>query len=176
MWIVLIVIVILAAILIARQYHRTDQAWNSPADVGVVNVDNGNPSGSTNGGGTDKNGNALAGKPHITSLSPKSGRPGTKVTIYGTNFDPAQNSITFANYTEQHRPDGSRINIVVTEGSSDGKTLTFIVPTKTPGGIVCNTKNECRTESPTNYAAGNYPVSVVTKNGVSNLIDFTISN
>jgi peptidoglycan hydrolase-like protein with peptidoglycan-binding domain len=65
-------------------------------------------------------------QPSIASLSVISSRPGTVITIYGTNFSTSVNNIvTFLDATHDSGVSG------VT--STDGKTVTFTVPDITPG-------------------------------------------
>jgi len=57
----------------------------------------------------------LANPPQITSISPSSGTPNTKITLTGSGFTATGNSINW----------GNQLNAIRELSSTDGKTLTF---------------------------------------------------
>jgi len=60
---------------------------------------------------------------NLTSLSQNTGAPGSEITIYGTGFDPLNNTITFG-------------SVALTNVPSNGTSMTFIVPSYTFSGSV----------------------------------------
>src|SRR5581483_8299212 len=104
-------------------------------------------------------------KPQINSLNPSSGSAGTEVTISGLNFDRNSNQITFGSSNGRHHPDGS----------ADNKTLTFTVPASGPSGILCSSARSCIGISALRLTSGTYPVSVINKNGTSNVVQFSLT-
>ncbi|HZS42898.1 MAG TPA: IPT/TIG domain-containing protein [Candidatus Paceibacterota bacterium] len=114
-------------------------------------------------------------KPQINSLNPSSGSAGTEVTISGLNFDRNSNQITFGSSNGRHHPDGSADNVIANVGSADGKTLTFTVPASGPSGILCSSAGSCIGISALRLTSGTYPVSVINKNGTSNVVQFSLT-
>ncbi len=89
--------------------------------------------------------------PYITYLNPTSGPVGTMVTVYGTGFSPTGNTVRFGG------------GVVTGVSSSDGRTLTFTVPSQLAGSSQLVT-------------AGTYNVSVSNFSGyTSNSIQFTVT-
>jgi hypothetical protein len=91
------------------------------------------------------------------------------------NFDSKTNVITFGPSLGLHRRDGSADNEVATIASSDGKTLSFSVPTAINSGELCDQNNQCKIYGPKSTAPGTYMVTVVNKNGVSNEMPFVVT-
>lgn len=89
--------------------------------------------------------------PVIYSVAPNAGTPGTTVTVYGSGFSYRDNSVRFGN------------GIITGLFSSDGKTLSFVIPT---------TLNGFNSQ----YATpGTYNLTVTNADGrVSNQVAFTI--
>ena len=112
--------------------------------------------------------------PSITQLEPTSAAVGTTITIYGTGFDSSTNYITFGTSQGWHRSNGLADNVIATEGSADGKTLTFTVPSSSASGMLCDVTNHCIEVSPARITPGNYPVTVKNKNGTSIISTFTV--
>jgi len=72
--------------------------------------------------------NNITQGPVITYLSVNSGKPGTAVTVYGSNFtSSAPYSVTFNNATHDNGVSGT--------SSPSGNSYNFIVPTPYPSGI-----------------------------------------
>jgi len=99
--------------------------------------------------------------PSITSLMPSSGATGTIVTISGSRFA-SLNTVRFGNgYVNPQSP------------SADGKTLIFAVPTFfyhcAPTAAACTAVLDPL------VTPGTYPVSVITKHGISNSLPFTVT-
>ncbi len=117
----------------------------------------------------------VTSKPQITSLKPSSGNAGTEVTITGLNFDRRSNQITFGTSGGRHHKDGSADNVISTSGSTNGKTLTFIVPASGPSGILCSDAGACVGITAIRLTPGTYSVSVINKNGTSNIVQFTLT-
>jgi|GEM_PF-5328428 len=105
-------------------------------------------------------------KVKISSLSPISGTVGAKVKIYGSGFTSTGNKITFGNLGVQN---SSAYNL----NSSDGKTITFPVPTS--NYFSCwDTNPSCGVPASLTQP-GIYAVSVTNKNGTSNSVNFTVT-
>ena len=130
------------------------------------------PSGTTGSAGTA----ATDTRPTITSIAPASGKVATVTMIKGTNFDSMKNVITFGPSKGLHRTDGSADNQVTALPSSDGKTLTFKVPTTILSGHLCDQSNACAEYGPGTVAPGTYMVTVINKDGLSNEMPFVVTN
>ncbi len=116
-------------------------------------------------------------KPMLYRLSPQSGTSMLTVTITGTGFDPATNDISFGGTNGLHALNGLPANIVATEGSGDGTTLTFNVPLDQPNGLLCDsTGKNCKAIEPAVNPPGSYAITVTNRGGVSNTLWFTIQN
>ncbi len=105
--------------------------------------------------------------PSITVLTPISGSIGTRVVINGSGFTPATNIIYFN-------------GISVGTYNSDGKTLTFTVPsTLQPPMSSCPTGMACPQvivmPSPISVTPGIYPIKVTNANGGSKAVNFTVT-
>ncbi len=97
--------------------------------------------------------------PAITAITPTQGPSGTTVTVYGTGFT-AHNIVHFAI--------GSVGTIVAQQGS-----ISFTVPSSI--GPYCKPMQAC----PMYLAlinAGTYPISIENENGISNTVQFTVTN
>ena len=93
------------------------------------------------------------GTPVITYLNPQSGGVGTSVTVYGSGFTTSNNTVHFGN------------GIVTSLGSSDGQSLSFIVPSQITG------------YGSQPIILGTYQVSVTNGNGVSsNSMPFNVTS
>lgn len=114
-------------------------------------------------------------RPKITSLAPTSGPVGAVVTIKGVNFDATTNVITFGPSSGRHHVDGTPDNQIEAHPSADGKTLTFLVPASGPSGQLCDQSNKCVTVAAVHTKPGAYEVSIVNKNGLSNITTFTVT-
>ena len=68
---------------------------------------------------------------NLTSLSQNTGAVGTQVTVYGTGFDPSNNTINFG-------------SVALTGVPSNGASMTFIVPAYTLSGSVNITVTDSR--------------------------------
>jgi len=112
-------------------------------------------------------------KPIITMLSPSKGVVGTAVTITGSGFTAAGNTVSFAG-----------VDAATNLSSADGKTLAFSVPT----GTSCTVGSTCAVSVRNVNGTSNEsaflltqpvtPVQVVFPNGNENLVqgvDFTLS-
>lgn len=114
--------------------------------------------------------------PYISSLSPLTGKVGTVVTINGLGFDSIINWIAFGTSTGSHHIDGTPANVINNKAAStDGKILTFTVPTSGPSGIICSATNHCVAISAIRILPGVYPVTVQNANGKSNTMQFTVT-
>ena len=111
----------------------------------------------------------------LTRLTPDAGPIGTHVTVTGGGFTAQNNVIKFGPATNLHHPDGTPANSIAEASSTDGTTLTFDVPSSLTSGIVCDTANHCIGIAAGRLQSGAYPVSVVTANGASNALVFTVS-
>lgn len=98
--------------------------------------------------------------PVITSLSQSSGKVGTVVTMYGSNFTSTSNSVKFG---------GGYINNL----TSNGTVISFTVPDGltpcVPGAAVCP-------QSYMQVTPGQYQVSVTNDNGTSGSVTFTVTS
>jgi len=93
------------------------------------------------------------GTPVITYLNPQSGGVGTSVTVYGSGFTTSNNTVHFGN------------GIVTGLGSSDGQSLSFVVPAQITGF------------GSQPIVLGTYQISVTNGNGIaSNSMPFTITS
>jgi hypothetical protein len=93
------------------------------------------------------------GTPTISYLSPNSGAVGTSVTVYGSGFSSSGNTVRFGN------------GIISNLTSSDGRTVTFTVPSYLTG------------YGYQPVGLGTYQVSVSNNTGVvSNAVPFTITS
>lgn len=112
--------------------------------------------------------------PVITKFAPASGTSGTQVTIIGTGFDKTTNYLRFGTSSGDHRTDGSADNEIAVIPSTDGTTITFTVPSSGPSGILCDASDHCIAIAAKALVAGNYPISIRTANGVSNIAYFVL--
>jgi hypothetical protein len=113
--------------------------------------------------------------PYLYALTPSTGSPDLTIIITGYGFDHAVNYITFGQFDGRHNVDGLADNIIATEGSTDGKTLTFNVPLNAPSGLLCDPSGtECSNVPATVLSDGEYPVTVTSKGGVSNTLWFNL--
>ncbi|HTR18751.1 MAG TPA: IPT/TIG domain-containing protein [Candidatus Paceibacterota bacterium] len=93
------------------------------------------------------------GTPVITYIAPQSGGVGTSVTIYGSGFTTNGNTVHFGN------------GIVTSLGSSDGRSLSFVVPSQITG------------YGSQPLVLGTYQISVTNSNGASsNSMPFTVTS
>jgi hypothetical protein len=100
--------------------------------------------------------------PVISNLSPVSGPIGTQVSITGSGFTATGNSIGLKGYT-------AASNLT----SSDGKSLQFTIPaTLAPN---CSSGVACP-QFILQVTAGDYSVTVINANGISNLQTFTVTS
>lgn len=116
----------------------------------------------------------MAANSYISYLSPTVGVPGTLVTIKGSGFDKKTNYVMFGTSIGRHHVNGTADNVIATVGSNDGTTLTFLVPNMGPSGLLCDLNNQCVATSAVILHAGIYPISVQTKNDISNSVLFTL--
>jgi|GEM_PF-3729868 len=98
--------------------------------------------------------------PIISQILPSSGPTGTKVTLTGTGFTSAENTINF----------GGIVNAVTGISSSDGNgtTLSFVIPSQ-----LCNQLSGSAVCPP--LKPGTYDVSVTNVNGTSNAVKFIVT-
>jgi len=96
--------------------------------------------------------------PVISIITPTSGSIGDKVTLTGTGFTTTGNNINF----------GGIVNAVVNLSSTDGKTLTFTVPSQ-----LCNQLSGSAVCPP--LKPGTYDVWVTNANGRSNSVTFEVT-
>jgi hypothetical protein len=97
------------------------------------------------------------------------------VTIYGTNFSKTKNAISFGTSSGLHHADGTPDNVFATVASTDGKTLTFTIPSAGPSGVLCDAQGSCRGVSAIRITPGSYPIMVTTSAGPSNIVRYTVS-
>jgi len=114
-------------------------------------------------------------RPKITAIMPSSGKIKTVAAIKGVNFDAKTNVITFGPSKGLHHRDGTVDNQIASLPSSDGKTLTFIVPASGPGGELCDQNNTCATYTTQHTEPGTYMITVINKDGLSNEMAFTVT-
>ena len=112
--------------------------------------------------------------PKIQKFEPAAATVGSTIVITGTGFDRTTNYITFGTSQGRHHPDGTADNVIATEASADGKTLTFVVPSSGPSGLLCDLTNHCVGISSVRIVPGTYPVTVQDKNGTSPIDTFTV--
>jgi hypothetical protein len=112
--------------------------------------------------------------PKIAKFEPGAATVGTTITITGTGFSPTTNYITFGTSQGRHHQDGTADNVIATQGSKDGKTLTFVVPSSSASGLLCDANNQCIGVSAMRIVPGNYPVTVENKYGASEADTFTV--
>ena len=94
-----------------------------------------------------------SGSLNLTYLSPNSGGVGTLITVFGTGFSTTGNSVRFGN------------GIIAGLNSTDGRTVSFTVPTTLSG------------YGSQNVYLGSYNVSVTNNNGqTSNALPFTVTS
>ncbi len=97
--------------------------------------------------------------PILSQITPSSGTIGTEVMLTGTGFTPTENTINF----------GRVPNAIINLASSDGKTLTFTVPSQLcnqlSGSAVCP-----------QLQPGTYDVSVANAEGTSNAVEFKVGD
>ena len=111
---------------------------------------------------------SIQNKPTISYFSPSSGSVGAKITIKGFNFTKS-NKITFVGAPNRGAPvygEKDFRNLY----SSDGKTLTFSIPS-----IFSKTTSESGAIIQNNVTPGRYYVVVQTKNGKSKPAYFTVT-
>ncbi len=113
--------------------------------------------------------------PRITNFEPVSGIVGSTITIIGSGFDRTTNYIYFGTSGGRHHPDGSPDNQIAISASPNGKSVTFVVPSAGPSGILCDVTNHCVGISAVRIIPGNYPVTVRTSNGMSAPATFTVT-
>ena len=113
--------------------------------------------------------------PQIIKFDPPAGSSGTQVTITGTNFNRTTNYISFGSWGGRYRSDGTPDNQIAAVASSDGSKITFTVPTSGASGQLCNAQNQCIEVSAIVLAPGNYPVTVRTTGGTSNIKNFVLT-
>ncbi len=97
----------------------------------------------------------------VTSLSPESGGKFSRVTITGTGFARRNNIVLFADSVIPHLR------------SLDGKHLSFRVPARTVRACYLQRGMRCTAEKQT-YGSGEYDVSVLSGDQVSNRMTFTV--
>ncbi len=98
---------------------------------------------------------------HLISLRPSSGWFGTKVTIEGTGFERRNNIVLFGD------------SVIPRVRSLDGTHLVFRVPRHTMRPCFLQRGVRC-TARIVKYEAGDYDVSVLSGNDVSNTLTFTL--
>ena len=111
----------------------------------------------------------------IDSLDPPSGPYGMEVVVNGSGFASDNNLITFGASSGLVRQDGSPANLIARVGSTDGRTLRFMVPRSGPSGILCDASGSCIGVSAALLQPGTYDVAVSNANGTSNVAVFEIT-
>ncbi|HEV7702149.1 MAG TPA: IPT/TIG domain-containing protein [Candidatus Paceibacterota bacterium] len=106
-------------------------------------------------------GGISASSPVITSISPVSGRVGTKITITGKDFASTGNSVKFGK---------GYINGL--DSNTDGTSITFTLPS---GMGVCRGDAEICIALAMQVSPGTYEVSVWNTHNTSNLAYFTVT-
>jgi hypothetical protein len=120
--------------------------------------------------------------PSISSITPTSGAAGTQVTIYGNGFSTNGCTTSYCN-NSYSSPDVVNFgpSIISNAYSASGNSLTFTIPSYT------NTNTNSSYLYPTSYPvsscnipqyqimSGTYPVFVTNANGISNVINFTVT-
>ncbi len=114
--------------------------------------------------------------PSITSLDPSSATVGSTVTIHGTGFSTTSNAILFGKTMNSFHRDGTPANQIAAVASTDGTTLSFVVPNSGPSGILCDSSNHCIAVSAMRIIAGTYPVTVRNAAGTSNTATLTVTS
>ncbi|HWQ69120.1 MAG TPA: IPT/TIG domain-containing protein [Patescibacteria group bacterium] len=101
------------------------------------------------------------GFPRLVTLAPQSGSPGTEVDITGHGFTRSGNTVRFGP------------GYIHDLASTDGRTLQFIVP---DGLDLCppGPRTQCPDGFP-QVVPGLYEVSVLTSEGESNRLQFTVT-
>jgi hypothetical protein len=180
-------LIVLALIIVGGAYWFIVNSNNSPAVEGVGVTPGTQTQPVTKGGThttkpgtvTSTGGSGTTGttdsRPKIVSLTPMSGKVGDVITIKGMNFDSTSNIITFGPSAGRHHVDGSPDNQISAISSSDGMTLTFLVPASGPSGQLCTQSDQCVAISAVHTVPGSYAVSIVNKNGLSNTMMFTVT-
>src|ERR1019366_6230370 len=112
--------------------------------------------------------------PEITTITPDSGPAGTSVILVGTEFDEKANLILFGDSNGAHHLDGSADNSRANVGSTDGKTLSFVIPGSGPGGILGDASNHCGGIAAIQLASGPYKIAVTNANGTSNSVTLNL--
>jgi hypothetical protein len=115
--------------------------------------------------------------PVISSISTSSGRVGNQVTLYGRGFN---NSVCNAytclnnnNFSSNSNTINFGLSIIPNAYSADGTTLTFTIP--------AYTNSSCQYSTPAcvipqyQIIPSTYPIFVTNLNGVSNVINFTVT-
>ncbi len=118
----------------------------------------------------------VTGAPSITSLDPSSATVGSTVTIHGTGFSATSNAILFGKTMNSFHRDGTPANQIAAVASTDGATLSFVVPNSGPSGILCDSSNHCIAVSAMRIIAGTYPVTVRNAAGTSNTATLTVTS
>jgi peptidoglycan hydrolase-like protein with peptidoglycan-binding domain len=111
--------------------------------------------------------------PFISSISPSSGRVGTQVVIYGRGFNSNIVCIAYPcnNYSSNTINFG--LSIIPNAYSADGTSLTFTIP--------AYTNSACQYSTPAcvipqyQILPGTYPVFVTNSNGISNVMNFSVT-
>lgn len=110
---------------------------------------------------TDQSGTTQTSTLTVSKVSPASGPVGTTVTITGRGFGATRNTATFG------------MGYIRNIESSDGTTLTFVVP---EGLDLCppDTTSPCAGAHP-RTKAGDYTVSIMIDGKKSNVLTFTVT-
>jgi hypothetical protein len=111
----------------------------------------------------------------IDALQPARGPYGMEVVVTGSGFAPDNNLVTFGASSGLSRPDGSPANLIARVGSTDGRTVRFMVPRNGPSGILCDASGSCIGVSAALLEPGVYEVAVSNANGTSNVVTFEIT-
>lgn len=164
-WVVVVLIIIAGLIWYVMQAPQPTTQETGPGPTAT----------STQATSTVPGGTSQAGAPQINTISPQTGKAQIRVTVVGTGFDPNDNAIAFGTATGRHHPDGSPDNVIVHASSTNGTTLSFIVPASGPGGILCDSANHCVAVAAKRRDPGAYDVVVINANGSSNAVPFTMT-
>jgi plastocyanin len=159
----------------AMQSASTTAATSTTATTSTLVTTNSQIKSSAKTSGSVVVSHTVGVSPKITKFEPAAATVGTTVTIIGTGFDSKINYITFGTYAGRHHQDGTAGNVIATQGSADGKTLTFVVPASSASGLLCDSTNHCIGVSAMRITPGNYPVTIQNKNGTSAVDTFTVT-
>lgn len=111
-------------------------------------------------------GSTSASPVSISSINPNSGILGSTVTLSGTGFTATGNKIQFGSLGSENNPQYS-------VSSTDGKTLTFIVP---GSNYYSCWSSQPACQIPISLTQpGTYSVTVINANGTSNSIPFSVN-